>query len=173
MIIPTVLKNSLTSLYCIAIENENCSLWQHIYFFITEASSEFQSSKERTGVARPTSTQSKVISGWRQKAGKPGHPKFNPTSQVSLICFAVLFIYLFILNAPLNTITSGSGWRTTSCTSSRCPAQCPREQMSFTWRNYWTQRYSRGRPEKRESAPSAGSSTPSASVRSGLMVVEE
>lgn len=74
-------------------------------------------------------------------------------------------IRVFNLNAPSNIITSGNGWRTISCTYSRCPVQCPHEQMSFTWKSFWTQRSSRGRPEKQESVPSAGSFTPNASVR--------
>lgn len=64
--------------------------------------------------------------------------------------------------------TAGNGIRGTNCGCSKCPVRLVQEQMSFTWRNCWTQSCSKGRPERQGSALSAGSCIPSALVRSRL-----
>lgn len=71
-------------------------------------------------------------------------------------------IYINLLTSAI----TGSGWRVASSGYKQYPAQFQQEQKWFSWRSHWTQRSSKDRPEKQESAPSAGSSTPSALVRS-------
>lgn len=101
----TVLQNDLTSSYCVAW----LQLMICIYFYL-EASFEFQPSKERTGLPRPTSTKSQVRTGWCQKARKPGHPEFNLTSQVSLMRFTVFKMsYLIVWMHPQIYSLQGMG----------------------------------------------------------------
>lgn len=132
-----------------------------------------------------TSTQTQhLLSRCQQRANRdpqchPTTPVWHDTHLYWLTPFSLFFPLGKLTNIPgfvkpeiwqpcvnlSSTSVTGNGWRPTSCGCSRCLARRVPAWTWCTYRSSWIWSCSRDRLGRRASAQSAGSSTPSASVR--------